>query len=55
LAKHGAIQTELEEDPRIAKANKSTVNFNKNAAGGFVGKGAKRDSDDEGDSDDDED
>ena len=54
LAQHGAVQTELEEDPRIARALKSKVNFNpKNATGGFVGKGEKRDSDDDDDEDDD--
>eukprot|EP00026_Physarum_polycephalum_P011809 Phypoly_transcript_12053.p1 GENE.Phypoly_transcript_12053~~Phypoly_transcript_12053.p1 ORF type:complete len:172 (+),score=32.93 Phypoly_transcript_12053:307-822(+) len=55
LAVHGAVETELEEDPRITRAGKNKMTFNtKNPAGGFVGKGEKRDSDDENsDSDDD--
>lgn len=54
LAVHGAIKTELEENPRIKRENRKKVNINeKNSAKGFVGKGDKgSDSDDSEDDDD---
>jgi hypothetical protein len=48
LAAHGAVQTELEENPRIARESRSKVNFNtKNSKGGYVGKGEEYDDSDD--------
>jgi hypothetical protein len=59
LAVHGAVKTELEENPRIKREERKKVNFNnintksgKNNAGGFVGKKEDGDSDDSDFSDD---